>query len=100
MIYGYILQEEAQREYEISVQWYLERSERAATNFILAVDAALQLICKYPQRWRNKYKNYYELGLKKYPFTIIYTIETDKQLIFITAIYHHKRSPGKRYRKK
>jgi len=99
MAYKYIIHELAQQEYETSLQWYAERSKRAAENFITAVNDALQLICESPTRWRNSYKKFYELGLKKYPFTIIYTIEPGKQLIIISSIYHYKRNPKKRYRK-
>lgn len=99
MAYRYILNESAQNEYEISLNWYVERSEKAAGNFIKAVDTTLQLICDHPYRWRNVYKNYHELGLKKYPFTIIYTIEEDQELIVVSSVYHHKRNPKKKFRK-
>ena len=99
MSYGYILHEHAQIDYETSLQWYAARSEQAAIHFMAAVDDALQLICTHPARWRNIYKNYHELSLKKYPFTIIYTIETDKKLVVVSSIYHHKRNPTKRYTK-
>lgn len=99
MLYKYIVLEKAQQEYEASLEWYAERSMLAAEKFIIAVENALLLICKYPERWRNQYKNYHELGLKKYPFTIIYTIETGKQLVVVTSVYHHKRNPKKKYRK-
>lgn len=99
MRYKYLLHEHAQQDYETSLQWYAERSEHAAENFIMAVDDALQLICEHPTRWRNNYKNYHELGLKKYPFTIIYTIEANKQLVVVSSIYHHKKNPKKKYTK-
>lgn len=70
MSYGYVLHESAQTDYEEALQWYMERSERATENFITAVDNALQLICDYPDRWRNEYKHYYELGVKKYPIPL------------------------------
>ncbi len=95
----YILLEVAQIEYEKSLHWYAVRSEQAAINFIKAVDIALKLICDNPERWRNKYKNYHELGLKKYPFTVIYIIDSEKELVVVTSIYHHKRNPKKRYKK-
>lgn len=99
MSYRYILHEYAQEDYESSLRWYMERSVQAAENFIAAVDNAFQLICDNPSRWRNAYKDYYELGLKKYPFSIIYTIEEDEKLIVVSAIYHRKRNPKKKYRK-
>jgi plasmid stabilization system protein ParE len=98
MSYRYILHDLAQKDYEESLKWYIEKSAHAAQNFIKAVENALQLICEHPERWRNSYKNFHELGIKKYPFTIIYAIEADQQLIIVSAVYHHKRNPKKRFR--
>ena len=98
MSYSYILHLAAQKDYEEALHWYMERSEQAAAKFIIAIDSILQLICNYPTRWRNEYKHYYELGVKKYPYTIIYSVETEKRLIIVSAIYHHKRNPKKKYR--
>lgn len=54
------------------------RSPDAAEKFVQAIDNSLNLMCNNPTRCRNKYKNFYELSLKKYPFTIIYIIEKEK----------------------
>jgi plasmid stabilization system protein ParE len=97
MPYHYIFQEAAQKEYEDSVQWYAQRSILAAENFVAAVEEALFSICEYPHMWRNAYENYHELGLKKYPYKIIYTIEAKRKLVFIHALYHHKRDPKNKY---
>ena len=94
-----MLHEAAQADYEQALAWYLERILQAVENFVAAVDRALQMICDHPTRWRNEYKHYYELGVKKYPYTVIYTIDTGKQLVIVAAIYHHKGNPKKRYRK-
>ena len=99
MSYSVTLQTDAQHEYEASLRWYMERSYPAAEKFVEAVDNALHLICENPTRWRNNYKNFYEISLKKYPFTVIYTIEKDEQLIVVLSIYHHKRNPKRKYRK-
>jgi plasmid stabilization system protein ParE len=98
MSFRYILHEKAQADYESSLIWYLERSQQAAENFVLEIDKGIQLICNNPTRWSNKYKHYYELSLKIFPFTIVYSIE-EKQVIVISAIYHHKRNPKRKYRK-
>lgn len=97
--YSHLFNENAQLEYETSIEWYADRSLKAATNFINEVDRAILLICTYPSRWRNAYKNFHELQFKKYPFTIIYTIEEDKELVIVTSVFHHKRNPRKRYKK-
>ena len=99
MIYKYILHEYAQKDYEDSIKWYLKRSSQAADNFIKSVDITLKLICDNPTRWRNTYKNFHELSLRKFPFTIIYEIEFQNELVIVSAIYHDKRSPRKKYRK-
>jgi len=93
MSFGYILHEQAQLDYEESVKWHFERSPQAAA----AVNLTLKQICAHPARWRNTYKHYYELGLKKYPFVIIYSIEPDDKVIAVWKIYHHKRNPKKKY---
>ena len=99
MNYNQLLLEPAQEEYESSLTWYSARSEQSATNFIVAVENAFQQICNYPTRWRNKYKDFYEIGVKKYPFTIIYIIDTNKRQIIIFSIFHHKRNPLKKYKR-
>ena len=99
MSYAYILHKHAQQDYEQSLEWYMERSVEAAEKFVVAIDNALQLICDNPTRWRNKYKNFHEISLKKYPFTIIYTIEESKSLVVVSSIYHHKRNSKGKYRK-
>ncbi len=93
------LHSSAQQDYEESVNWYMQRSIGAAEKFVAEVNTVLQLICSNPRRWRNKYKNFHEITLKKYPFTIIYTIEDDKELVIISSIYDHKRNPKTKYRK-
>jgi len=99
MVYTYLFNEEAQIEYETSLEWYAERSLKAATSFVVEVDKTLILICTYPNRWKNSYKNFHELQLKKYPFTIIYTVEEEKNLVIVSSVFHHKRNPRKRYKK-
>lgn len=96
-MYKIVYRIKALEEYEKSVEWYGQRSTRAAENFIVAVKEKLEIIKNHPTRNKKKYKNYYEASLKKYPFTIVYIIE--ESTIVIIAIYHHKRNPKKKYRK-
>ncbi|MFN8282351.1 MAG: type II toxin-antitoxin system RelE/ParE family toxin [Chitinophagales bacterium] len=97
MIYQYVFELRAQEEYETSLEWYLDRSLQAASDFISSIDEALLLICEHPKRWKNQYKNYYEFGLKKFSFHIIYTIDDKNKRIIIFSVYHHKRNPKRKY---
>lgn len=97
MKYNYQFHEVAQHEYETSLKWYLEKSEKVAVGFINAIDVALIKICSYPFRYRNTYKNFYEIGLRKYPFIIIYSIEKSQSQIIIWRVFHTKRNPKGEY---
>ena len=99
MFYKCIFHAPAQKDYESSLQRYAKRSIKAAENFVVAIEDALELICKYLLRWHNVYKDYHEPGLKKYPFTIIYTIEETTQTGMINSICHHFRNPTRKYKK-
>jgi len=99
MAYQYIFDPIAADEYEEAFKWYEQKSIVAADNLILTVQEAIIGICADPHRYRNTYKKLRELNLKKYPYTLIYFIDEDKQLITIISLYHHKRNPKGKYNK-
>ncbi|PWG78190.1 type II toxin-antitoxin system RelE/ParE family toxin [Pararcticibacter amylolyticus] len=98
MNFNYTLHPAAQKEYEQSVKWYLKRSLKVASRFVQTVENGFDLICASPYLWPHKYKHYREYHLKKYPFTIVYSIEPTRNLVVIIAIYHQKRAPEKKFR--
>src|ERR1044072_8111187 len=89
----------AANEYEAAYSWYIERSEKAAENFIAAVDDAVETVCANPLRYRKSYKELREITLKKYPFYLIYLVDEKKKTVLITSVYHNKRNPAKKYNK-
>lgn len=98
MAYSYIFHEKAQNQYEEIVQWYLEQSPKAALGFVEAIDFALLQICKYPVRWRNTYRHFHEISLRKYPYTLIYAIDNANKTAIVYKVFHHKQHPGKKFR--
>ncbi|OQP62508.1 hypothetical protein A3860_27845 [Niastella vici] len=87
----------AASEYEAAYSWYIERSIKAADNFVMAVDEAITAVCANPHRYKKSYNNLREIVLKKYPFYLIYLIDERKKLIIITSLYHNKRDPDKKH---
>lgn len=99
MAFDYVFLIRAQEEYESSVAWYAERSVPAAEQFVIAVEHALSVICQNPYLWRNEYKDFYEVNLRKFPFSIVFTLQESEQLVLVTSLFHHSRNPERKYRK-
>ena len=76
MSYRYVYDPVALNEYKDAISWYLERSELAAEGFVKEVAEQLTVICNDPYRFRNTYKYFREISLKKYPY-YIYTITSE-----------------------
>jgi hypothetical protein len=80
--------------------FYAETSEKAPLNFIKTVDLKIEQICENPYLSVNKYKNYHEIILAKYPVSLIYTIEEEIKCNMIVSIFHHSRKPLFKYKSK
>ena len=97
MMYKYRFDPVAANEYEAAYSWYIERSIKAADNFLTAVEEAIEIICANPLRYRKGYKELREITLKKYPFYLIYLVDEKKKTVIITSVYHNKRNPDRKY---
>ena len=97
MRYKITFRKRASNEYLDSLFWYKVRSFDAAEQFINAIDGTLEKIAFYPTRYRNTYKKFYEVGVKKFPFSIVYFIDEEEHRIVITSIFHYKRNPRKKF---
>ncbi len=96
-MYRFNLRKRAAKEYLEAIIWYKERSLQAAENFVKAVNEAFSNIELRPEYYRNSYKQFHEITLKKYPYTIVYFIDKEQNSIVITTIFHHKRDPKKKF---
>ena len=99
MAYSYIISRIAANEYGDAFNWYEERSILASDAFMVSVQNAIEAVCKNPYRYRNTYKKFREITLKKYPFNLIFYIDEESKLIIVISIYHHKRNPENKYHK-
>lgn len=83
---------DARDEFDGAVDWYLERSPGAAIGFIAAVDEALDLIAAHPNQPTIIVHGCRYRRVRKYPFSIVYTLRDSRLLII--AVAHAKRRPG------
>ena len=100
MNYHVILHPEALKELEVSVQWYENRAEGLGLKFIASVHKKLKDIAAQPDKYAKKIKNYREVGVDVFPYVIIYEVLMDEQKVFIHYIFHNRRNPKLKYRRK
>ena len=84
--------EEALEEAEAAARWYAERSVSAAAGFSDEIDAAESAIVAFPDAWPPFDHGTRRYLLRRYPFSVIYRIESRR--ILIVAVAHGHRRPG------
>ena len=100
MAYKIELSEEAVREYTEAYIWYEEHQQGLGERFTENVEDSLQTIAIHPEYYSIRKYNYREARIKTFPYTIVYEIIKKEKLIHVAAIYHGKRNPIKKYRKR
>jgi toxin ParE1/3/4 len=83
---------EAERELIAAKSWYRERSKLAARAFATEIAGSLRNIAASPERWPESRPGERRIVLSRFPFSILYRVETD--VVFIIAVAHQKRRPG------
>ncbi len=77
---------------------YEERSLQASENVVLIMEQTIHEIKNQPNHFRKVYKNYREAKTKKYPFSIVYFVDENKQAVIITTLFHQKRNPKNKFK--
>ena len=91
------LRKRAAKEYLKAIVWYKERSLQAAENFVKAVNETFSNIEAQPEHYRNTYKHFHEIKLKKYPYSLVYFIDNERNTVVVTTMFHSKRNPKKKF---
>ena len=82
----------ARLEFIEAVDYYECRSLGLGKEYADEIEAALQSITEDPQRWRCLEEDVRRKLLKRFPYGVLYTVETDYLLII--ALMHFRRKPG------
>lgn len=84
--------DEALAEAEAAARWYAERSAAASVGFSEEIDEAESAIVQFPEGWPHFAHGTRRYLLRRYPFSVIYRLESDR--ILILAVAHGHRRPG------
>ena len=91
MTYTIVIRPEAEQDIQSTFAWYEENRLGLGHDFLLQVDAGLQWIQRHPAVHPADYKEVRTHVLKRFPYKVIYRIESDH--IIILAVLHGKRGP-------
>jgi len=91
------LSTEASTEARAVRDWYRERSERAAIQFVDELERALELLGDNPQlgpRWDHPglAERVRRLPIRRFPFVLFYTV--GESALRVLAVAHTSREPG------
>jgi plasmid stabilization system protein ParE len=89
----------AAKDIESSYHWYENRRKGLGDQFINLIDLTIQLMLSNPEGFPNKYKQYREATLKKFPYQIIYEYLKESQTIYVFRVFHTKRHPKIKYKR-
>jgi plasmid stabilization system protein ParE len=98
--YQLVINEKAQEEFETAVAWYEQQQKNLGERFINIIQAKLELIAIYPERYPKRKNNFREAPVRIFPFIIVYTIYKKDKIISVSSIFHTSRNPQRKYRKK
>jgi len=86
-----IVRPEAEDDLKEAYAWYEDKRTGLGYDFLLQVDAGLNLIARNPNIHPIEYKETRKHLVKRFPYKIIYLFEKEK--IIVLAVIHSRRSP-------
>ena len=95
MSYKVIVSPRAQSEIENAIDYYALNSLYAPINFIAVLKAAYKTLETNPF-FGIRYKNIRSLKLKRYPYSLYFVINENKNTVKVLSCFHNKRNPDKR----
>ena len=71
---------------------YYEQQAEMGGEFVSEVDQTIERILMFPLAWGKISSDFHHCHLRKFPYTLIYTIESD-ELVVIVSLFHQRREP-------
>ena len=85
---------EARQDYSEAAAWYEEQRVALGDEFIAAVEAALGVIMRDPQRFQPVDGPVRIFRLKRFPYYLYFEHQPVGERVRIYAVAHHRRRPG------
>ncbi len=95
MVYKISVSPRAQNQIVNAIGFYAKNSVDAPNNFIVQLQKSYAVLAVNPF-FRIYYKDVRALKLKRFPYSLYYTIDENKGCIRVLSCFHNKRNPKKR----
>ncbi len=82
--------ETAQTELDQAFEWYETQQKELGLQFLNEFDAAVRRIISYPESYILITKDVRRCLVKRFPYGILYGIDTDKIIVIAVAHLHRK----------
>ena len=76
---------------EISFSWYEKQRRGLGFEFLDCIEVAINRIMQFPEMYKKCHENFRGCVVRRFPFTIFYTIENSD--IIIHSIFNNKQDP-------
>jgi toxin ParE1/3/4 len=90
----YRLSPEAVNDIDQAARLYVQSNRSAAVQFIDAVFVAIELLLANPLIGRRAENACRQFELKKFPFSLIYKVDSKRSEVVVYAVIHQSRRPG------
>ncbi|WP_321493508.1 type II toxin-antitoxin system RelE/ParE family toxin [uncultured Desulfobacter sp.] len=80
-------------EIDLGILWYEEQKRGLGSEFLDCVEAAVKNISKNPKMYQKRYSNFRSCPIRRFPFSIFYTIEDFE--IILHSVFDSRQDPQK-----
>ncbi len=84
----------AKNDLELAFVWYERKRRGLGLDFLDCMEIAIKLIIENPEIYRVHYLNFRGCVIRRFPFSVFYTIEENK--IVVHSIFDNRQDPEKR----
>ncbi len=77
----------------LAFEWYEKQRKGLGFDFLDCLETSLKSILKSPEMYQNVYANFRRCVVKRFPFSVFYTIEEGE--IIIHSIFDSRQDPKK-----
>ncbi len=84
----------ARDDVELAFAWYERQRRGLGFEFLDCVEVAVKSILENPEMYRQHYSNFRGYVIRRFPFSIFYTIENTD--IIVHSVFDNRQDPEKR----